>query len=108
MAWTARASTLAAGIIPLLALGIWIFGTNNPLSLDDAFFEIMKLFGGSVSAELLLGLGVKNAVIEWGAATGALFAMLVFAAFLYSILSPDGRALWKSRCLPCIGRWRQA
>jgi hypothetical protein len=95
MAWTARASTLAAGIIPLLALGIWIFGTNNPLSLDDAFFEIMKLFGGSVSAELLLGLGVKNAVIEWGAATGALFAMLVFAAFLYSILSPDGRALWK-------------
>ncbi|MBR0950636.1 hypothetical protein [Bradyrhizobium canariense] len=95
MAWMGRASTLAAGIIPLLALGIWILGTNSSLSLDDAFFKITKLFGGSVGAELLLGLGVKNAVIEWGAATGALFAMLVSVVFLYSILSPDGRALWK-------------
>ncbi|MCK1718860.1 hypothetical protein [Bradyrhizobium sp. 141] len=95
MAWLGRAGTIAAAAIPLLAIGLSVLSTRTSLSLDDAFFAIVKLLGGNISPELLLGLGVKNAVIEWGAATGIIFAALVACVFLFSVLSQDGRTLWK-------------
>lgn len=88
-----RIAPFAIATIPVIVLaGARLSGSD---AVEAVLLAIMVRLGGTITPEVFLGLGVKNAVLEWLQSAGPLLALLAGATFIFTNMSREGRSLWK-------------
>lgn len=82
--------------IAAVVMGASLLHVALPFSIEERLLSIVGRLIGYGGAEMLLGLGVKNALIEWVQAVGPMIVLVIGVVLLWSIVTVSGRTLWRA------------